>query len=92
MAQNHGQLQEFIPETENITAYYLERVELYFVANGVKADKQVAVFLSVVGGKIYSLLRDLLAPKKPQDTSLAGLQSTLTDHLLHYHKHIHGSK
>ena len=79
MAQNHGQLQEFIPKTENITAY-LERVELYFVANGVKADKQVAVFLSVVGGKIYSLLRDLLAPKKPQDTSLAGLQSTLTDH------------
>ena len=79
MAQKHGQIQEFDPDVENITAY-LEHIDLYFIANGVEDDKRVAVLLSVIGGKIYSLLRDLLAPAKPQDKSIADLKSTLKDH------------
>ena len=59
----YGQLQEYKPESENITAY-LERAEVFFRANDIAEDKQVPVFLSVVGGKTYSLLRDLTAPDK----------------------------
>ena len=66
-------------ETEKITAY-LERVELFFVANVVAEDKQVPIFLSSVGGKTYSLLRDLLAPEKPSSKSLEVLFTTLKTH------------
>ena len=75
----YGQLQEYKPESENITAY-LERVEVFFRANDIAADKQVPVFLSVVGGKTYSLLRDLTSPEKPQDKTLAQLSETLKSH------------
>ena len=75
----YGQLQEYKPESENITAY-LERIEVFFRANDIAADKQVPVFLSVVGGKTYSLLRDLTAQEKPQDKTLAQLFETLKSH------------
>ena len=66
----YGKLSEFHPEAESISAY-LERVELFFMANSIADDKKVAVFLSVIEGKTYSLLRDLLAPEKPHDKSLS---------------------
>ena len=55
MAATYGQIQEFCPEIESIEAY-IECVELYFEANNIDADQQVAVFLSVIGGKNYTLL------------------------------------
>ncbi len=57
-----GKIEEFRPDTERFSAY-LERVELFFVANDIPAEKKSAVLLSVVGGATYSLLRNLLAPK-----------------------------
>ena len=59
-----GTPKEFIPEEESIVAY-IERVEVYFKANDTANDKQVPVFLMLLGGKVYSLLRDLLAPDRP---------------------------
>ena len=76
---SYRKLSEFHPEAEGISAY-LERVELFFTANSIADDKKVAVFLSVVGGKTYSLLRDLLAPEKPQDKSLPVLFQKLKEH------------
>jgi len=46
------------------------RVELFFAANDIVEDKRVAMFLSSVEGKTYSLLQDLLAPDKPSDKLL----------------------
>ena len=37
----------------------MEHVKLYFAANDIK-ERQVPIFLSVIGTKIYSLLQDLL--------------------------------
>ena len=74
-----GRISEFQPDNERISAY-LERVELYFQANEVKAEKQVPVLLSVIGGKTYELLRDLLAPTKPSSKSLDELTQVLTTH------------
>ena len=49
-----GQLQEFQPESETIAAY-LEYASVYFQANSIAEEKQVAVFLSVIGAKILLL-------------------------------------
>ena len=75
-----GRIEEFNPKKERISAY-LERVELFFIANGVKDAKQVATLLSVIGGKTYALLRDLLASDKPSSKSLRQQQKTLQTHL-----------
>ena len=74
---SYGKLSEFHPEAESISAY-LERVELFFTANSIADDKKVAVFLSVIGGKTYSLLRDLLAPEKYGIPFVSKLQNITT--------------
>ena len=75
----HGKIEEFQPQNEPFTAY-LERVQLYFMANGVRAAKQVSVFLTVIGSKNYALLRNLLSPDLPQDKSLDELTAILKGH------------
>ena len=79
MATYFGKLEEFHPDTETIVSY-LERVDLFFAANGIADEKKVAVFLSTVGGRIYSLLRDLLSPVKPQEKTMAELNEVLKNH------------
>ena len=74
-----GRLEEFLPEKETITNY-LERVGIFFLANGIADEKNVPVFLSVAGGSIYALLRSLLAPAKPQEKSFAELVAELKKH------------
>ena len=71
-----GRLEEFNPRKETISSY-LERIELYFLANEIAEKKQVAVFLSVIGGQMYSLLRNLLAPAKPHEQNLQKLLEAL---------------
>ena len=46
----YGKLSKFQPETEGIAAY-LKHVEVFHKANSIAKDKQVEVFLSVIGGK-----------------------------------------
>ena len=45
-----GKIDGFNPEVEEFSAY-LERIELYFVATGISEEKQVPVFLSLLGAK-----------------------------------------
>ena len=74
-----GKIQEFNPVSERISTY-LERVELFFTANGIADEKQVPVFLSIIGGKNYTLLSDLLAPTKPATKSFVQLKAVLMKH------------
>ena len=53
---------------------------LFLIANDIAADKRVPVFLSLVGGATYGLLRNLCSPAKPQDKSYTELTSLLTQH------------
>ncbi len=59
-----GNIQEFDPQVETITTY-LERLELYFDANTVAAEKKVSALLYGIGPKVYGVLRSLLAPTRP---------------------------
>ena len=74
-----GSLTEFKPESERIEAY-LERVQLFFDANGIQDEKKVAVLLTVIGSTTYALLSSLLAPQKPREKSFEELAATLRCH------------
>ena len=63
-----GQVGEDVDSKEDI-ASYIERVELYFAANYVKADHKVATFLAFIGADTYGVPRNLLAPERPKDKS-----------------------
>jgi len=95
-----GNITEFKPESEKIEAY-LERVQLFFEANGIKEDKQVPVLLAVIGSTTYNRLSDLVAPKKPRDLSIVELAEQLRRHFdpkplviaerFHFHKRAQAS-
>eukprot|EP00731_Ephydatia_muelleri_P015883 Em0009g307a len=74
-----GKLGEFSSECESLVAY-IERVEVYFLANNIGNERKVPVLLSVLGSKTYAVLRDLLAPTKPKDKSFAELVEVLSRH------------
>ena len=74
-----GNIQEFDPQVETITTY-LVRLELYFDANTVAAEKKFSALLYGIGPKVYWVLRSLLAPTCAQDKEFADLVSMLKDH------------
>ena len=63
-----GQVGEYIDGKKDI-ASYIELAELYFAANYVEADYEVATFLALIGADAYGVLRNLLASKLPKDKS-----------------------
>ena len=74
-----GRIQEFNADVESFSAY-VERVELFFQANGIKEEKQVLVFLSSIGSARYGTLRDLLAPSNLKDKSFEQIVDALKGH------------
>ena len=72
----YGTISEFDPSVETITAY-LEQLQLYFAANHVADVRKVPVLLTVIGPKVYTLLRGLLAPTLPKEKNYA---EALTDY------------
>ena len=79
MAAVIGQLPEFKPESESLTTY-VERVKLFIEANGIEDARKVAVLLSVIGGKTYALLRNLLSPTDPKTKSFDEIVAALKEH------------
>ena len=75
-----GKIEEFNLEMESFSAYR-ERVKCFFVANEIPEKSQVAVLLSIISTKNFSLLRDLLSPEKPSSKSIKVLLGTLGKHL-----------
>ena len=99
MTAHYGTLQEFQAEAEDISIY-LERVDLTFVANETPEEKQVPIFLNVIGSNTYRVLRSLLVPDNPKDQSMAELKTALKTHFEpkrskvaeHFHFHRHNQK
>ena len=80
-----GQMGEFNEAVDDVSTY-LERLEMWMLANGISAptdgghDKRVARFLSVIGPKAYALIRNLLTPGKPSEYSFDELTATMANH------------
>ena len=75
-----GQLREFDRSKESFEAY-IERLENFMKANGVKSENQVAVLLTAIGPETYGLLRNLLTPEKLDARSCEELVEILNSHL-----------
>ena len=78
----HGSVGEFDSDVnEDDWETYVERVALYFTANGISdATKKRAILLSVCGAKTYRVIRDLVAPAKPTDISYDDIVSLVQKH------------
>ena len=68
---------------------YQERLEQYFIVNNIKGigdeesatdEQKVAIFLTLIGGRTYSLLRDLVSPEKPAQKKYFELVEVLKTH------------
>ena len=82
-ASYHGRLAEFSPGIDTIENYK-ERVFLYCTANSIEdGDKQKAVFLTSFGGTTYTLLKNLVRSRLPQDLELEALIDVIKRHYHH---------
>ena len=80
----YGKMEEYTGEGEE-WSQYVERIEFYFTANSIEntaenAGRRKAILLSVIGGKTYGLLRDLLAPDRPSDKTYDEVVEVLKKH------------
>ena len=74
-----GTLKEFCPASDSITTY-LQRAKLYFTANKVPQELQVAILLTSIGASTYDRLCDLLAPDDPSTRTLKQISELLKSH------------
>ena len=80
MAAMIGGIGEYDSSVETWSSY-IERFELFVECNGIEQNKKVSTFLTVVGVKTYSLLRDLCTPDKPSTKSFNALVELIQKHL-----------
>ena len=79
----HGSIGEF-QHTQEPWQSYVERLQQYFIANDVDAtEKQRAVLLSIMGGKTYQLVRNLLVLAKLTERSFDGIVEAVRNHYQH---------
>ena len=65
MSGTLGRVEEFDGSRDDWQEY-VERMEHFFIANGIdSAEQKRAVFLSVIGPSTYKTLRNLVSPEKP---------------------------
>ena len=82
MASLYGTIGPF-NKAEETWPQYVERLKQHFITNDVEDDKkQRAIFLSVCGPKTYSLIRDLLQPRKPSATDIKEILVTVARHFM----------
>lgn len=80
MASYIGKLDAFDSSAEDWSTY-IERAEQFFAANEIDDAKLVPVLLSAMGGKAYSLLRNLTAPAKPATMKYEDIVEVMQSHL-----------
>ena len=75
-----GTMDPFDPNTDTWPAY-TERLDQFFVANDIADGKKVAVLLTVIGTKAYTLLRNIVVPDKPATKEYNHLVEAFRVHL-----------
>ena len=75
-----GNIGEFSELTETWKSY-TECVKQYFMANEISDDRKVPALLALMGGKPYSLLRNLTSPDDPATKGFDAIVKLLDNHL-----------
>jgi hypothetical protein len=70
-----GQMEEYSPTTD--WKQYVERLELFFEVNNVPSAKKVPSILTLMGSKMYALLRSIVAPRRPKELTFKEVVDTL---------------
>ena len=65
-----GRMEAFDPKVEEWSTY-VERLEMFFVVNNVRESKKASSLLTLIGGKMYALLKSLTTPTKPTEMSFS---------------------
>ena len=74
-----GRMEEFTPGCD--WTHYVERLEMFFEVNSVPTDKRVLSMLTLMGGKMYALLRSISAPRKPKELNFTEIVDNLAQHV-----------
>ncbi|KAK8786159.1 hypothetical protein V5799_007476 [Amblyomma americanum] len=74
-----GKIDTFDERSDSFESY-LERFELYVLANDVAEGKKLAVFLTVVGPRVYEVLKNLLVPNSPASKTYDEVTALLKTH------------
>ena len=81
MATSLGKLEEFDLISGDDCIQYVERMEFYFLANGVtETDKQRAILLSSTGAQAYKILRNFISPSTPMEKSFKQMVEVMKKH------------
>ncbi|CAK1596200.1 unnamed protein product [Parnassius mnemosyne] len=75
-----GKISEFDVKTGIWTAY-VERLEMYFVANSVKDEIKLPTLIAAMGERAYELLSTLASSKKPMELTYVDAVVLLRNHL-----------
>ena len=77
-----GQMEPYDLDKSEEWVSYVERLQQFFIANKItEAEHKVAVLLTVIGSKAYSLLQNLLASAKPTDKDSDEIVQVLQNYL-----------
>ena len=74
-----GQIGEYRPDDESFSVY-VERFELLLSPNVVPSARKVPLFLTMLGGRTYGLLQNLVAHVSPKELSFDDIVATLHTH------------
>ncbi|XP_028403427.1 uncharacterized protein K02A2.6-like [Dendronephthya gigantea] len=74
-----GHMEEY--SSNNDWKQYVERLEIFFEVNNVPTEKQASSILTLMGSKMYALLRSITAPRRPKELTYQEIVETLTQHL-----------
>ena len=74
-----GRMEEYSSNTD--WKQYVKRLEIFFEVNNVPVDKQASSILTLIGSKMYALLRSITAPRRPKELTYKEIVDTLTQHL-----------
>ena len=80
MASCFGRKENFDPKVEEWSTY-VERLEMFLVVNNVPDEKKAASVLTLIGGKMYALLKSLTTPTKPTELSFTEIVEMMGRHL-----------
>lgn len=74
-----GSIEAFTPRQTDIMSY-MERIDLLFACNDIPNTKKVSLFLTLLGGEAYNVLKDLVAPLSPSTLTFERLRTELENY------------
>lgn len=74
-----GNIEQLNTNSDDVQDYF-DRMEQFFLCNCVEDDKKVPLFLTLVGGETYKILKNLVSPDLPSTKTYVDLKTILLNH------------